>query len=630
MIVSMIAVMLLVGSAGATDVAPAQVAMAPTGDIGKVKILGPALGVPEHVNVQGYVTEADPKDTLTGSHSMEFDLWTLASGGARLWGDSGSVLFQAGLFSKTLTIPSNNLIDGTQRWLEITVDGQTLSPRVEVTSAAFAYRSIKSDTAVYAASASIPDGSVTTAKLANDAVTSTKILNGSIAADDLGQMGAGAGQVMKWTGSAWQPRNDSVASGTGGDNAWVRGSPDSVLFTVHELGLARAGNVVYGNYRWYHVDFGSECTTGTSGADRAYCTVSGGFRNVASGTNATVGGGSNNKATLGNTTVCGGNQNAALGSTATVSGGSINRASGDGSTVGGGSANRASGTYSVVSGGYCDSATVEGAVVGGGENNTASGQFSTITGGEQNDASGNWSTIGGGEYNTASGEDAAVAGGLDNISAGQAAFTAGYGSEVPSAYSYSVALNGMTATASNQTRVGTLSKAGGTFTIDHPLEPYGKILNHYFIEGPEMRNIYDGEAVLDSSGRAVVMLPGYFAALNRNPRVQLTGVGSADVVYLAQKVDGNMFVAGGKPGMAVYWQVTGERADMSAEAIRRLMPVEQPKTGDLAGQMLDDEFLCGCMEQLAREGKAGGIDFRTDSGRQRYEHVRLHAKPGSR
>jgi hypothetical protein len=200
---------------------------------------------------------------------------------------------------------------------------------------------------------------------------------------------------------------------------------------------------------------------------------------------------------------------------------------------------------------------------------------------------------------------------------------------VTSSYTNSAAFNGQRATASNQTRVGALSKASGTFTIDHPLDPYGKILNHYFIEGPEMLNIYRGAAVLDANGRAAVTLPSYFSVLNRNPQVVLTGIGCSDV-YLAGEVDGNGFVIGGRPGIKVNWIVTGERQDVSAEATRRMMPVEQPKTGDLAGTMLDDDFLSGCMEQLEREGKAAGIDFRTAAGRQRYEAMRRAAEAQGR
>jgi len=47
-------------------------------------------------------------------------------------------------------------------------------------------------------------------------VTSNMIVDGTIAAGDLGQMGASNGQVMKWSGSAWVPANDSVGTGGSG------------------------------------------------------------------------------------------------------------------------------------------------------------------------------------------------------------------------------------------------------------------------------------------------------------------------------------------------------------------------------------------------------------------------------
>ena len=191
--------------------------------------------------------------------------------------------------------------------------------------------------------------------------------------------------------------------------------------------------------------------------------------------------------------------------------------------------------------------------------------------------------------------------------------------------SNSAAFNGQTTTASGQTRVGALSKASGTFTIDHPLDPSGKILNHYFIEGPDMLNIYRGSVVLDASGRAAVSLPDYFAALNRNPHVQLTGVGTYEV-YVAEDVSGNRFVVGGKPGAKVYWQVTGDRKDPSAEITRIIMPVEQPKTGALAGHSLDDDFLRSTKDQLDRMGAGSRFDFRTAEGRQKYERSKQMKK----
>jgi hypothetical protein len=46
-------------------------------------------------------------------------------------------------------------------------------------------------------------------------VTSTMILDGTIAAADLGQMGATSGQVMQWNGSAWVATTPSGVSGSG-------------------------------------------------------------------------------------------------------------------------------------------------------------------------------------------------------------------------------------------------------------------------------------------------------------------------------------------------------------------------------------------------------------------------------
>jgi hypothetical protein len=176
----------------------------------------------------------------------------------------------------------------------------------------------------------------------------------------------------------------------------------------------------------------------------------------------------------------------------------------------------------------------------------------------------------------------------------------------------------MVSTSGGQTRVGHLSKVAGTFTIDHPLDPMNKILNHYFVESPEMINVYRGVAHLDSNGRAEVILPDYFSELNRNPMVQLTGVRTSDI-YVLEDVEGNQFAIGGAPGTKVYWTVTGDRKDPSAEITRILVPVEQVKEAELAGRSLDDDFLAVTKAQLERMGQAGQFDFRTAAGRDKYE-----------
>jgi hypothetical protein len=59
---------------------------------------------------------------------------------------------------------------------------------------------------------------------------------------------------------------------------------------------------------------------------------------------------------------------------------------------------------------------------------------------------------------------------------------------------------------------GALSKAGGGFRIDHPVDPANKYLSHSFVESSEMKNVYDGIATLDGSGEGCVDLPDWFDA----------------------------------------------------------------------------------------------------------------------
>jgi trimeric autotransporter adhesin len=137
---------------------------------------------------------------------------------------------------------------------------------------------------------------------------------------------------------------------------------------------------------------------------------------------------------------------------------------------------------------------------------------------------------------------------------------------------------------------GTLSKAGGSFKIDHPLDPENKYLSHSFVESPDMMNIYNGNITLDARGEAVVELPDYFTALNRDFRYQLTSIGGFSPVYVAEKVANNRFkIAGGKADMEVSWQVTGIRQDAWANAHR--IPNEEEKVGKDRGRFMHPEEL---------------------------------------
>jgi len=132
---------------------------------------------------------------------------------------------------------------------------------------------------------------------------------------------------------------------------------------------------------------------------------------------------------------------------------------------------------------------------------------------------------------------------------------------------------------------GTLSKGGGSFKIDHPLDPTNKNLYHSFVESPDMMNIYNGNIITDASGYATVTMPDWFEALNKEFRYQLTVIGDFAQAIISQKIQNNQFIIRtDKPGIEVSWQVTGIRHDKFAEKYR--IPVEENKTGKDVGKYL--------------------------------------------
>ncbi|GHO90353.1 hypothetical protein KSF_004010 [Reticulibacter mediterranei] len=123
---------------------------------------------------------------------------------------------------------------------------------------------------------------------------------------------------------------------------------------------------------------------------------------------------------------------------------------------------------------------------------------------------------------------------------------------------------------------GPIFKNGGGFIIPHPLFPEQKTLTHSFVESPDMKNIYDGIAILDGKGEATIEMPAWFMALNSDIRYQLTCIGDYAPVYIAREMqDNNFTIAGGRPEMKVSWQVTGIRQDTWARENR--FKVEEDK-----------------------------------------------------
>jgi hypothetical protein len=144
--------------------------------------------------------------------------------------------------------------------------------------------------------------------------------------------------------------------------------------------------------------------------------------------------------------------------------------------------------------------------------------------------------------------------------------------------SYAGLFEGRVLMAGNVQIYGTLSKPGGSFRIDHPLDPRNKYLSHSFVESPDMLNIYNGLVQLDDHGAAVVELPEWFDALNHEFRYQLTPIGApAPNLHVAREIEKRAFqIGGGTANGKVSWQVTGIRQDKWANANR--IQVEEDKS----------------------------------------------------
>jgi hypothetical protein len=117
---------------------------------------------------------------------------------------------------------------------------------------------------------------------------------------------------------------------------------------------------------------------------------------------------------------------------------------------------------------------------------------------------------------------------------------------------------------------GEISKLGGGFTIDHPIDPQSKILTHSFVESPERMNIYKGRAKL-MNGEAIIELPGYFDALNHphGREINLTCVNGWSPLYMEDRIEGNQFVVKttdqGNPEQEFSWVIYAVRNDKFAQ-----------------------------------------------------------------
>ena len=160
--------------------------------------------------------------------------------------------------------------------------------------------------------------------------------------------------------------------------------------------------------------------------------------------------------------------------------------------------------------------------------------------------------------------------------------------------------------------VGNVTKTSGTFTIDHPLKPKTHLLQHSFVESPEMMNLYRGRAVL-TSGRVTVTMPSWFVALNGETSsdysYHLTSVGGQNDLWVDTEMnsDGEV-IFGGTRDMSFDYLITATRRDPWAEDKRVEVEITKESVG-MSGKYIYPEHYSD-----ARDITADARIINTDTG----------------
>jgi hypothetical protein len=105
--------------------------------------------IPQLISIQGRLTDAAGVP-LTGSNNLTFLIYDAYSGGSALWteyhNDTNNLTVTNGVFNVLLgSITALNLPFNESYWLEVIVNGETQSPRINFTASAYAFRANKSE-----------------------------------------------------------------------------------------------------------------------------------------------------------------------------------------------------------------------------------------------------------------------------------------------------------------------------------------------------------------------------------------------------------------------------------------------------------------------------------------------------
>ncbi|MEJ2543417.1 MAG: hypothetical protein P8Y99_05070 [Calditrichaceae bacterium] len=242
------------------------------------------------LNYQGKLFDQN-SEPLNTTADITFKIFSVETEGSELWSETHtSVAVSNGVFNVMLgsvtTLSGNVFTEAGNRYLEITVDSETLSPRFQLVSVAYAIRAAEAD--------SVQDGAIDTQHLRDGAVTQTKLDEGitaipsGSAGGDLtgtypnpsvnGILGRAIsltspadGQVLKYDDGAseWVPAND-ISGGDGTVSTTARLSGDGS--SGSPLDIAQQGATTNQVLQWDGSTWGpgTISVTGGNTLDQAY------------------------------------------------------------------------------------------------------------------------------------------------------------------------------------------------------------------------------------------------------------------------------------------------------------------------------------------------------------------------
>ena len=147
--------------------------------LGAVLALACAASVPALVSYQGRLTNTSGVPVTDGAYDVTFSLFTQSTGGTAAWTESRTVQTLGGVFTVLLG-SLNPLPDAAftgDTWLETTVGGVTLTPRIQLVTAGYAQ--------VAKVAESVPDSAITANKISDGAITEALFGSGSVPRNSL-------------------------------------------------------------------------------------------------------------------------------------------------------------------------------------------------------------------------------------------------------------------------------------------------------------------------------------------------------------------------------------------------------------------------------------------------------------